>query len=344
MSLDNLEHALDDSANDAAPPRRRRRRRGLIVLAVLGVLIAIILGVVGYYINSLNKALDSIKREETFVPRDYENRPTPPPVPNPAMNILLMGSDSRGAGDHGRSDAIMWVHVSGNRKDVYITSFTRDMWVDIPGHGKGKINAAYAYGGIQLQVQTLETLIGARVDHVALVDFEGFIKLTELLGGVTVNNPYASKEKGKHGEVYTWPKGEVTVAGEEALAFVRQRYALPTGAWGRAERQREVIGAIIWRMTRPDVLANPIRFDETVSAVGKTITVDANVTNQLVYDTALSMRLDGRQSIHLLQAPIKGGGKAGDQYIDIPNYEQLNELGTALREDKMAAYTAKYPR
>ncbi|MDO4784537.1 MAG: LCP family protein [Propionibacteriaceae bacterium] len=343
MSLDNLEHALNESASEQPKPRRKKRR-GLIVLAVFGVLVAIILGVVGYYINSLNKALDSIKREETFVPRDYENRPTVAPVPNKAMNVLLMGSDSRGAGDHGRSDVIMWVHVPGDRKDVYITSFTRDMWVDIPGHGKGKINAAYAYGGVQLQVQTLETLIGARIDHVALIDFEGFIRLTELLGGVTVNNPYASKEKGKGGAVYTWPKGEVTVAGEEALAFVRQRYELPTGAWGRAERQREVISAIIWRMTRPDVLANPIKFDETVSAVSKTITVDANVTNQLVYDTALALRLDGRQSIHLLQAPVKGGGKVGDQYVDVPKTEQLLELGTALREDTMASYLAKYPR
>lgn len=344
MSLDSLDDALDapEPASEQPAARPKRRRRWVIVLTVFGVIIALIGALALYYLSTLNSALNSIKRDDSFIPQG--ERPAPPAVANSALNILLMGSDSRGEGDRGRSDAILWVHLSGDRKNVYITSFTRDMWVDIPGYSKGKINWAYAYGRVPLQVKTVESLIGARVNHVALIDFEGFIRLTDLLGGVTVNNPYASTMKGEHGKVYNWPKGEVTVAGEEALMFVRQRYELPTGAYGRAERQREVIGAIIWRLTRSDVLANPLKFNETANAVTKTITVDSGVTNQLIYDTALSLNLDGRQSIHLLQAPIKGSRMEGDQYIDIPHTEQLAELGTALRDDKMADYFAKHPK
>ena len=86
----------------------------------------------------------------------------------------------------------MVMHLAADRKSAYMISFPRDMYVPIPGHGKNKINAAFAYGGPQLTVRTLEGLLNTRMDHVALIDFEGFIKLTEELGGVKVYNKYAS--------------------------------------------------------------------------------------------------------------------------------------------------------
>ena len=82
----------------------------------------------------------------------------------------------------------MVVHLNKKRNQAYIVSFPRDMYVDIPGYGKNKINAAYAFGGVPLTVRTLERLTATRMDHVVLVDFEGFIALTEDLDGVTVTN------------------------------------------------------------------------------------------------------------------------------------------------------------
>ena len=90
---------------------------------------------------------------------------------------MLLGSDSRDPDNeaNGRSDSIMVVHLNTKRTKAYIISFPRDMYVNIPGHGKNKINAAFAFGGAPLTVRTLESLSDVRMDHVVLVDFEGFI-------------------------------------------------------------------------------------------------------------------------------------------------------------------------
>ena len=103
---------------------------------------------------------------------------------------MLLGSDSRDPGNegNGRSDTILVVHLNAKRDKAYIISFPRDMYVNVPGYGKNKINAAFAFGGAPLAVRTLEDLTGVRMDHVVLIDFEGFIRLTEDLRGVTVTN------------------------------------------------------------------------------------------------------------------------------------------------------------
>lgn len=333
-----LDILRDEGEANPEGPRRgvKRRSRWWLVLVVFGVLVALIAGLLGFYLVALNNALSNIKREPDYAPPSYAGRPAQS-VAGP-INVLLLGSDSRGAGDTGRSDAIMWVHVSGDRKNIYITSFTRDLWVNIPGYHEGKINWGLAFGGVPLQVRTVETVVGARVDHVASIDFDGFIKLTDLLGGVNVYNKYASKI-----DQYAFPQGDITISGEQALAYVRERYDLPAGAWSRAERQRDVVAAIIMKMIRPEVLANPAMFGDLANGVSKTVTVDEGVTNKLIYDTALSLKLDGKQAIHSLQAPVASSGMVGDQYVDHPNVEQLKELGAALSGDTMASYVAKYP-
>src|SRR5699024_12520784 len=103
---------------------------------------------------------------------------------DPAVNILLLGSDSRAdtskpiLDDLGnRADSIMVAHIPSDRSGVQIMSIMRDSWVDIPGHGQSKINAAMAYGGVPLMVQTVEGLIDQRIDHIAVIDFNGFKNL-----------------------------------------------------------------------------------------------------------------------------------------------------------------------
>ena len=107
-------------------------------------------------------------------------RPTKEPQETGTLNYVLLGSDSRDPSNegNGRSDSIMVVHLNAKRNKAYIISFPRDMYVDIPGYGKNKINAAFAFGGAPLTVRTLEDLTSVRMDHVVLVDFEGFIQLT----------------------------------------------------------------------------------------------------------------------------------------------------------------------
>jgi polyisoprenyl-teichoic acid--peptidoglycan teichoic acid transferase len=257
------------------------------------------------------------------------------------LNYVLLGSDSRDPGNegNGRSDTMMLVHLNAKRTKAYIVSFPRDMYVNIPGYGKNKINAAFAFGGAPLAVRTLENLTGVRMDHVVLIDFEGFIRLTEDLHGVTVTNKTAFTSHG-----FDYPKGKITIAGEEALWFVRERHQLPGGDLDRAENQRNVIKAIVQKGLSAKVISDPATFTTFIGNVAKHLTVDNELSDGEIRRTALSLRLSAKD-IELLQAPISGFGTSRDgQSIDVVDSAKLAELSTALKKDKLSDYLKKYPQ
>lgn len=318
---------------------RRRRSGWRIVLTAVGVVVALVVSVTGFYVWRLWNTASDVQRTTSLLPTtdDPERPPVTAAAPG-SLNYVLMGSDSRGEGDRGRSDVLMLAHVPPARDKVFIVSFPRDMWVTIPGRGQAKINAAYAYGGDALASRTLESLVGVRMDHAAKIDFEGFVGLTTQLGGVTVTNKVASSARG-----YTWPKGTITIQGEEALAYVRQRYDMPNGDLDRAERQRAVVRGILQRMLSTDVLANPVAFNAVAGQFGKFVTVDAGLTNDVIFATATSLRLGSGSDIVQLQAPISGFGRSADgQSIDVVNEAQLAEMAAAIQGGTMAAYAEKY--
>ena len=116
-------------------------------------------------------------------------------VKGPGKNILLLGSDTRSGSEAAqvsgsRADSIMLAHIPADGKGVYLVSIMRDTWVNIPGYGAAKINAALNYGGISLQVATVENLLGIKIDHVAEIEFEGFKALVNSVGGVDVQVPF----------------------------------------------------------------------------------------------------------------------------------------------------------
>lgn len=346
-----MKRAADEGLDllDDDTPRRRQRRGPLFVLlmACVGVLV-LALGVGAFYAARGLSALDSISRDEQLTPQDYEGRPdaaTPRPPTTPGgeetaapLNFVLMGSDSRGDVEDGRSDSLMIAHVTGDRQAVYLISFPRDMWVDIPGHGKGKLNWAYAFGGPQLTVRTLEQLTGVRMDHTVLIDFEGFVRLTDAVGGVDVYNPWATEQNAG----MRFEEGLIHLEGERALAYVRERYQLPNGDLDRAHRQRTVVKEIIRKIMTPATLANPVTFSDVVGKIADTVSVDDGLTNQFVTDLALSMRLTGTGSIGMLQAPTKGTGMVGSQSVVLVDPEGLAELSAALAEDSMHEYHAAH--
>ncbi|AXE39866.1 LCP family protein [Acidipropionibacterium virtanenii] len=256
-----------------------------------------------------------------------------------------MGSDSRGS-DQGRSDSLMVAHLSGDRETLYLVTFLRDMWVTIPANksvphdSKAKINAAYSWGGPALTIKTLQNLTGVTMDHAAIIDFEGFIKLTDELGGVTVNNPQASTNLG-----YTFKKGTITLKGEQALAYVRQRYNLANGDLDRAARQRAVVTAIIDKTLSGGVLANPKKFNDVMASASQTMTVDSGLTNANIRKIATSLKFRSGAGVVPVQAPISGFGKSADgQAYDIVDEAGMKALSAALKNDTMADYVANHPQ
>jgi polyisoprenyl-teichoic acid--peptidoglycan teichoic acid transferase len=177
------------------------------------------------------------------------------------------------------------------------------------------------------------------MDHVVLIDFEGFIRLTEDLHGVTVINKNAFDSHGFH-----YPKGKITISGEQALWFVRERKQLPGGDLARAENQRNVIKAIVEKGLSAETISDPATFVTFIGNVAKHLTVDNGLTEAEIRRAALSLRLTGKD-IELMQAPISGFGTAGDgQSIDVVDKAKMAELSAALKKDRLSEYLKKYPQ
>jgi len=308
----------------------------------IAVLLVAVVGAGMFYQRTIDRSLtENLNRGVELPSGEPSARPPKEQLETGTLNYVLLGSDSRDPGNegNGRSDTIMVVHLNAKRNRAYITSFPRDMYVNIPGYGKNKINAAFAFGGAPLAVRTLESVTGVRMDHVVLVDFEGFIKLTDDLHGVTVTNKTAFNSHG-----FNYPKGKITIAGEEALWFVRERHQLPGGDLDRAENQRNVIKAMVEKGLSAQVVSDPATFINFVSNVAKHMTVDNELSDSEILRTAHSLRLTGMK-IELLQAPISGFGTTRDgQSIDVVDTAKMAELASAMKNDKLSEYVKKYPQ
>ncbi len=197
------------------------------------------------------------------------------PADTPGTTYLLVGSDSRTSDPTGqRTDTIILLHVTSGDGPNLLLSIPRDSYVDIPGHGKSKINAAYAFGGPDLLVQTVEKALDLRVDDYVEVGFSGVVDIVDAVGGITVcpqvsiNDPKAGHLKLK--------KGCQEVDGPTALGYSRSR-AFPRGDITRAKHQREVIAAVGKKAASWQTAILPWRYVRVNRAAADTFRVGANV-------------------------------------------------------------------
>jgi LCP family protein required for cell wall assembly len=326
--------------DDATTPKRHRLLPKILIGVAVLLVVAMAAGLL--YAATIDRSLTKNLNRGVELPTDESSlRPPKDAQATGTLNYVLLGSDSRDPENegNGRSDTILVVHLNAKRDKAYIISFPRDMWVNVPGYGRNKINAAFAFGGAPLAVGTLEDLTGVRMDHVVLIDFEGFIRLTEDLDGVTVTNKNAFSSHG-----IDYPEGKITIAGEEALWFVRERKLLPGGDLDRAENQRNVIKAIVQKGLSAQVISDPGTFISFLGNVAKHMTVDNDLSDAEIRRTALSLRLTGKD-IELLQAPISGfDTTGGGQSIDVVDAAKMAELAQAMKQDKLSEYVKKYPQ
>lgn len=334
-----------DGAATAIQPRSRRTRRWVwgIVFGIVAVLIAVAVTAVVYLgslASSYNKA-ETLPSAEVF-PTDAA-RPTPS---NPdALNILLLGSDSRdGLGGSvneirgQRADTMLLVHIPADRSGVQVISFMRDNWVPIPGYGNGKLNSALAFGGTPLLVQTLEEITDVRIDHVAITDFEGFKGLSEALDGVTVNNSIAFTSG-----MYSFAQGPIELRGDQALAYVRARYPFTDGDYQRVRNQQAFIKGMLDKLVSRETLTDPGRISASVAALAPFLAVDEGLDAGTVASLGLSLREVDKSEIVFLTSPTLGTGMVGDQSIVQPDWDGLAALSEALKNDSVPQYLAEHP-
>ncbi|WP_169792162.1 LCP family protein [Jiangella muralis] len=275
-------------APPAAPPPTRRRREGaeppgrpkkkrsgfvrflrwflsfwLVVLIALGALL--------WYVWGRIEKVDAI-------PSDHGSATSEGRV------FLLVGSDSRedlsdeeqselgtGSTEGQRTDTIMLLSVPGGGERNALISLPRDSVVDIPGHGENRINAAFAFGGAPLLVETIEAATGVAIDDYVQIGFGGFAGIVDALGGVEICLDDPVQDEQAHIDL---PAGCQTLQGPDALGYARARHFDPTSDIGRVQRQRELISAISDKALSPGTLVNPIELTRTMLAGGDALVLD----------------------------------------------------------------------
>jgi polyisoprenyl-teichoic acid--peptidoglycan teichoic acid transferase len=318
----------------AAVTQGRRTRR--IIVSLISILLVLSVGTVGY-LAFLNHTFTTNVKHAALLPTPTagESLPTRAAAAKDAQNILLIGSDSRDTLANGRSDVIVLAHITKGGKKVYLVHFPRDMYVDIPGHGMDKINAAYAYGGPQLLVRTMEKLVDVPIDHVAVIGFDGFKDMTDALGGVDVYAEEASNEPGT-GTVHV---GVNHLNGAAALGFVRERHQLSEGDLSRGRRQMAFLKALTLQSLSRQTILNPVQFAELVGAATRNLTVDNAFSVADIRSQALSMSGLRSKDIVFITAPITGFGTSpAGASIDLVDQAQMAKLSSALKNDDLGTF------
>ncbi len=253
--------AREGSGGPAGPaPVRPRRRRRIPV----GRLVAlVVVAWLGFMVFTPLHAWNSVTKVDT-TPAGTR------PADTKGFNYLLVGSDSRegltaaqrkqyatGKAAGRRTDSIILVHVPQSGGKPALISLPRDSYVPIPGHGSNKINAAFAFGGPNLLVETVEQVTDLHIDGYVEIGFAGFASVVDSVGGVDICVPFRMKDP-KAG--IDLKKGCQSLDGKNALGFVRARYSDPRGDIGRAERQRQFLAAIMKKALTPSTVLIPTRY------------------------------------------------------------------------------------
>ena len=341
----------DTTSARSAGSALRRPGRGwrIALLSVLAIFLVLTLATGGLALWVRH----SIASGMEFIADPFADIPTRAPQQKvaageePAVNILVLGTDSRtSASDPSqwkegaqRTDAIMIVQVSGDRKTVSVMSIPRDSWVEIPGHGQGKINAAYSYGGPSLTIHTVETLTGIHIDHFAVANFESFVALTDEIGGVRVNlktpQTLAGKELGAGAQVLN---------GQQALAYTRERSSLPNGDFDRVKRQQTWMRSIVSRVLTNGTLSSPTALYSFLKTASRTVAVDESFTLNQMQSLALETRHLHSNDIRFMTVPTAGTGTSADgQSIVTLDADADAPLFKAFAEDRVSAYLTEHP-
>lgn len=286
------------------------------LVVVLAIVFTALLGITLYFNWMLNRAYDNPATEPTLTDKQKEDvlKETDIGTANPdeviiddhdeviwdevaavkpgdhILNILLVGQDRRPGEIRARSDTMMLITIDTEDRTVTMTSFLRDMYVQIPGTYPNRINVPYALEGHKLLFDTMELNFGIRPHHYMEVDFEGFEEVVELVGGVDMElTEIEANYLNRTNPGFKLKTGKNHLNGAETLAYVRIRSIDPTGDFARTERQRKVIGAIIKESKK---ITNLIKMNELLLAVTEVVSTDMTPKQILSYAASLFPILD----------------------------------------------------
>ena len=325
---------------------RGKKRTGLVVLLSAIAVVVVAAVVASTYLGSLAQTFNTKTQVIGEAFPDEDSRPIKSPDDG-SLNFLLLGVDHgadgtetsdllKGGGTDQRSDSMMLMHIPEDRKGVYVMSIVRDLYTDIPGYGSQKINATMALGGVPLVVQTVEGMLDTKIDHVAMIDFDGFKELTTALGGVTVHNDIAFTA---HDTDYFYEVGDITLQGNRALRFVRERKSFADGDYQRVRNQQKFIKAVMNDLLSKDTLTNPATIFEVVDKISPFLSLDNGFDAATAAGLGLQFTNLRASDIEMFTLPTAGSGTLADgQSIELPDEQALIDIGEALRTDTFKQY------
>ncbi|MBB5179220.1 LCP family protein required for cell wall assembly [Planomicrobium koreense] len=248
----------------------------------------------------------SPKRQEKVVLEDKD-----------PISVLLLGVDER-AGDRGRSDTMVVVAINPEKESTKMISIPRDTYTEIVGlNMSDKINHAYAFGGIEMSMDSAENLLDIPIDYVVQLNMEGFEDIVDALDGVKVENSFAFDD---------FAAGELTLNGKQALDYVRMRYNDPDGDFGRQNRQKQVIQSIMTKAVSAKTLFN---YPKIFNALGN------NVKTNMGFNEMIDVQNNYRDATNDLEQLYfeKGYGETiGGIWYYMMDKEELAEVQTVFKE------------
>lgn len=344
----------DDQPTGRVRVRKRRRRNWFrrhksltILLLVALVLLTILIG----WLLWLNHQLDDVRRFDTEL-GDHR------PAQGQGIDILLMGVDdldgSRDVGDSvydmldsdswepgvARSDTLMLLHIDSDHRAAQLVSIPRDSWVKIPGHGSSKINAAFSWGGPSLAARTVEQNFDIRIDHMMIVDFDGFKDVTKAIGGVNVFVPETVTDP--RSGTTDWERGFHHLQGDRALHYVRTRYSLPGGDFDRINRQQNFLRTVLDKLTSRGVLFNPVRVSRLAGTLGDLVMVDETLSNGELRELALDSRHLRSGAIRFVTAPNSGTGMVGRASVVHLDVRRTRLMFNAMEQGQFESWYAEH--
>ncbi|GGD18066.1 LCP family protein [Pontibacillus salipaludis] len=215
------------------------------------------------------------------------------------VNVLLVGSDSRGEGDTARTDTIMVAQYDTGEGTVKLASFMRDLWVDIPEVGYNRINASYSEGGIALLTETIEKNFGLHIDDYAVVNFNGFKEIVDIIApdGIEIDVEKQLYYQSSDADININP-GVQKLNGEELLGYARFRNDAK-GDFNRVLRQQKVISALKEELVS---MTSVTKLPKTVGALTQYVNTSMS-TNELVLNYGRKFLLDTPENIETTRIP-----------------------------------------
>jgi polyisoprenyl-teichoic acid--peptidoglycan teichoic acid transferase len=291
--------------------RSGKRRKWVWITFIIIFLLLLGVGIYSYsFYSSMTSAVNTMHKpiERELSEKRVEEVELEAKDP---LTVLLLGVDER-EGDSGRSDTIIVLTVNPEEESVKMLSIPRDTRTTIIGQNiEDKINHAYAFGGVDMSISTVEDFLDIPIDYYIQVNMEGFMDIVDALGGVTIYNDMEFQSGS-----FTFPQGELTLDGEKALAYSRMRYEDPRGDFGRQDRQRQIIQAV---MKEGASFSSLTKYRDIFEVLGK------NVRTNLTFQEMVDIQKHYKTAVNQVeQLQISGEGQLINSiyYYIVPEEEK----------------------